>query len=284
MGSDPQRSDTGNGEHAPHTGRSWRAAWLLVMMGRFQYAMARLLTGLLRWSGGQGHDVDDLRYLSGLFREPELFAAMPEYLQRRFPQGARIYCYASASGAEPYSMAMTVLTRLTPEQAATYLPIQARELNPALVDFCQQQGILYLAADDLEDYRRAGLRVPVRRFLIRDRSHAKSLRQPARYVVRPELRRQVVFEVGDLLADVPTLASPDGRPLVLWFRNSWYHIHSPSHVLAFCKSLFQALPSGSAVIVGAVYLEKHGYSRLLQAAGFVRAGDTPPWMQIHEKP
>lgn len=259
---------------------TWLDARLLALAGRLQYGLACQLTRLAQAIGFQrsGHAmVDDIRSVSGLFRDPSLFPALAEYLKTRYPDGVPIYCYAAASGAEPYSIVMKLQEALGEAQAARYFPIEARELMPELVDFARHEGALYLAADDLQDYRRGGMRSPVRRFLRRDRS----IQGRNRYEVLPGVREHVRFDLGDVLRDVQ---QPFPQPCVLLFRNGWYHIPSADAAWRFCLDLYRNLPPGSAVIVGAVYLEKHGYTRLLQDAGFVPHPGPAPWMQIHEKP
>jgi chemotaxis methyl-accepting protein methylase len=221
---------------------------------------------------------NNIFYYSFLFREPELFAYLPDYLLEKYPQGANIVCYGASTGAEPYSIVMKLLEAMTPEQAARHFPVVAREQNPQLVEFAIREGALFLDTDDLQDYRQAGMKTPINRFLTRDRSQIKA----GRYTVNPLLRDKVAFETADLVKDAASSTFPPGT--VLFFRNAWYHLPSPLKAVRLCRQLFANLPPGSTLIVGRHLMERKGYACILRHVGFRQAEKSGPLSQVLERP
>ncbi len=251
----------------------------LVALGYGYCFLTHALTPLFRlvtdgWPtvGGQNH----LRHFSGLFREPDLFRVLPEYLQTRFPQGVAIYSYAAATGAEPYSIVMKLLDTLG-DEAARYFPIRARELSEPLVRYVATSDGMYLQQDDLLRYREANMKTAMRHFLCRDRNALNV----GRYVLSSSVRNQVDWGVGDLRLDIQT---PFTAPCVLLFRNAWYQISTARQAMDLCRNLYRHLPAGSALILGQNELERYGFVHLLLAVGFVRAGTQEPFSRMLEKP
>lgn len=196
-----------------------------------------------------GQETSDLCHVSNMFRNPEVFQALPAYLLKQFPHGAPIYCYGASDGSEPYSLAMKFLElqgEIPEAQWKGFFPIQARELDPALVQETQE-GLINVYADEEYDAIEKHTRFKTEELFEEDFSLFGKLgfgKSPHR--VLPRLRALVHFEQGDVTEAVNS-GMDCSKPCVLMFRNAWYHLNNPQKL---AQDLFAGLKPGSLVIVG----------------------------------
>ena len=121
--------------------------------------------------------------LTSFFREPHHFPILAEHLKKRVGRHPlRIWCCASSTGEEPYSIAMTVAEALSPGQSAQIL---ATDIDT---------NVLSAAANGCYSPDRIERMTPerIRRFF--DRSADGTL-----YAVKPEIKRLISFQRVNLL-------------------------------------------------------------------------------------
>jgi chemotaxis protein methyltransferase CheR len=124
--------------------------------------------------------------LTSFFREAHHFPILAEHV-RKAKEPVTIWCSASSTGEEPYSIAMTLCEALGPAAAQSHViatDIDTNVLNTA------SSGIYTMDRLDKMEPDRA------RRFFLKGKGeHAGLVR------VRPELRQMVTFKQLNLLAD-----------------------------------------------------------------------------------
>lgn len=124
--------------------------------------------------------------LTSFFREPHHFPILAEQLKKiasRRP--IRIWCSASSTGEEPYSIAMTVIETLG--NNASNVSIVASDLDTNVLNVAQQ-GIYPLERVEKMDPER------LRRFFLKGTGSQQGM-----VAVRPELRRLIEFQHINLL-------------------------------------------------------------------------------------
>ncbi|AGP84171.1 CheR family methyltransferase [Alteromonas mediterranea] len=123
--------------------------------------------------------------LTAFFREPHHFEALAQYL-RKNPQTKRIWCAASSTGEEPYSIAMTVASvfgTFTPGVHILATDIDSKVLQKARTGVYAQNSISQLSHDDKTQFFYKGKGA-----------------QTGRVRVVDELRKMVQFEPLNLMS------------------------------------------------------------------------------------
>lgn len=124
--------------------------------------------------------------LTSFFREAHHFEILTEYLKRRKPgQTIKIWCSASSTGEEPYSLAMTAV-----EAFDTYMPpvrILATDIDTNVLATAQA-GVYSM--NQLENFSDARLK----RFFLKGKGSNAAFAR-----IRPELRNLVAFKQLNLL-------------------------------------------------------------------------------------
>ena len=125
--------------------------------------------------------------LTSFFREPHHFAELTRFLERRrcSQQRVSIWCCASSTGEEPYSLAMTaveVYKSFTPPVTIIATDLDTSALEKAAAGVYAEERVAKLRQDQLQRF-----------FLKGTGARAGSVR------VRPELRELVAFRQVNLL-------------------------------------------------------------------------------------
>jgi chemotaxis protein methyltransferase CheR len=131
--------------------------------------------------------------LTSFFREAHHFPILAEHV-RKAKEPVTIWCSASSTGEEPYSIAMTLCEALGPAAAQSHViatDIDTNVLNTA------SSGIYTMDRLDKMDPDRA------RRFFLKGKGEHAGLAR-----VRPELRQMVSFKQLNLLADDWPVSGP----------------------------------------------------------------------------
>lgn len=188
------------------------------------------------------HDADELEAfinalttnLTSFFREPHHFPALARHLQQ-VPAGRaiNIWCAASSSGEEPYSIAMTVLETLG-ERDARRVRILASDLDTQVLDKARR-GVYRL--DQVSRLSAAQLR----HFFLRGRGRNHGLVK-----VKPEVQALVSFQQINLLdAHWPV----DGLLDAIFCRNVMIYFDKPTQ-LKILQRFAPLMKSSSLLFVG----------------------------------
>lgn len=132
--------------------------------------------------------------LTSFFREAHHFPILAEHVRRR-GEAVTVWCAASSTGEEPYSIAMTLCEALG-TSAAAQSKVIATDIDTS---------VLNTAANGIYPWERVEKMDPerVRRFFLRGKgTHEGMVR------VRPELRQMVTFKQLNLLADDWPVSGP----------------------------------------------------------------------------
>lgn len=148
--------------------------------------------------------------LTAFFREPHHFEALADFLRKR-PQTKRIWCAASSTGEEPYSIAMTVASvygTFTPNIQILATDIDSKVLQKARQGIYAQNSISQLS----HDYKT--------QFFYKGRGP-----QTGRVRVVDELRKMVQFEPLNLMSPNWCLEAPID---VIFCRNVMIYFDRPT--------------------------------------------------------
>lgn len=148
--------------------------------------------------------------LTAFFREPHHFEALADFLRKR-PQTKRIWCAASSTGEEPYSIAMTVASvfgTFTPNIQILATDIDSKVLQKARQGIYGQNSISQLP----HDYKT--------QFFYKGRGP-----QTGRVRVVDELRKMVQFEPLNLMSPNWCLDAPID---VIFCRNVMIYFDRPT--------------------------------------------------------
>ena len=130
--------------------------------------------------------------LTAFFREDHHFTELADDLRARAGRSLRIWCSASSTGEEPYSIAMTVAETLGPQATVR---IVASDIDTQVLATAQR-GVYDADARGLSAERQR------RHFMRGTGSNAGQVR------VRPELARQIEFRPFNLTAASGSLGEP----------------------------------------------------------------------------
>jgi chemotaxis methyl-accepting protein methylase len=204
--------------------------------------------------------------LTRLFRIPMFFEELPDYLRIRFPNGAKIHSYASSVGAEPYSLAISVIDKFSPADAQKYLPVLARDVSKNVIQIAKSRK-LPICYDE-----KACFESHIKRYKFEDffqkSGKRESIYPPDRYededyFVKDLLFKQVDFKKEDLF---DALSSPDSfaEPSMVLFRHAWQFLDNTERG-KLAQKLFSKLKSGSTVVIGDFHIEGNAREKLVDA-------------------
>ena len=171
--------------------------------------------------------------LTSFFREPHHFPILAEFLkkhQHRSP--IKIWCSASSTGEEPYSIAMTVVE--TFGSFDTPVSIMASDLDTNVLATAQK-GVYPLERVDKLSAER------VKRFFLRGTGT-----QEGQVCARPELRRMITFQRINLLEPNWPVRGPLD---VIFCRNVMIYFDRPTQE-ALVRRLCRFLRPGGYLLIG----------------------------------
>jgi len=150
--------------------------------------------------------------LTSFFREPHHFPVFAEHLRKIGTQRPiRIWCCASSTGEEPYSIAMTVLEAFGSN--ASQVSILASDLDTNVLASAQQGLYPMDRVEKMEPER-------LRKFFLKGTGAQEGM-----VSVRPELRRMIEFQRINLLAPNWSVRSPLD---VIFCRNVMIYFDKPT--------------------------------------------------------
>ena len=210
-----------------------------------------------------------------LFRNIKVLQQLPQMLKDKFPDGARIYDYGCSTGFEPESIVMSLFNKMTPEQVAKYMPIQAFDVNDKALSrakspytqlslddkdgFCFFKNISrktfyqekIMSISEFEEYAwKAYGQKPSNPYSLLseyDEDEIKDIKIVAHEKL-PVLTENIVYKRGDIFED---LENKDfgKEPVVLFFRNASQFMNDDGQ-RELAEKMWKALPSGSVVVLG----------------------------------
>lgn len=149
--------------------------------------------------------------LTSFFREAHHFPLLAEHIKDRHGEQLEIWCSASSTGEEPYSIAMTAceaFNTLTPPVKIVATDIDTNVLNTAA------NGVYTLDRLEKMSPERA------RRFFLRGKGAQEGMVR-----VRPELRNMITFKPLNLLAEQWPISGPFD---VIFCRNVMIYFDKPT--------------------------------------------------------
>ena len=254
---------------------------------------------------------------SDLFRTPKLFKALPDFLNSRYPTGVPIYVYASSDGSDAISTVIALIEKLSEEKAKKFLPIYARELIPELSAIAESGKFGMYPFEWYYGVREIGINVlqnkyfslyprvegvpsdvpfqvgPEEKVLIEfDDYKGEHNQPPILKYFQPVLKDNIEFSSGDISEDILDHEFKKG-PIVLFFRNAWYHLQDREKKIDLAKRLYDNLQHRSLLIVGKFDInvdDTHwpnkgdNMTRILQSVGFKPVQNETLKPYVFEKP
>jgi len=174
--------------------------------------------------------------LTSFFREKHHFIRLASYLKENLPHATRdnpvkIWCSASSTGEEPYSIAMTVLAAY--EKVNPPVKILATDLDTQVLEKARKG--IYQA--DVID-----------KFTAEQKSHfllQGSGSKSGQVMMRPELKSLITFKQLNLLADWPMKGNFD----IIFCRNVMIYFDKPTQY-QILENFAKHLTKGGLLMVG----------------------------------
>ena len=203
-------------------------------------------------------DMQGLVNFTKFYRDPELFKALPEYLDKKFPNGAPIYCYACSDGSEPYTLAIEMME----QKINKFFPLKCLDLSKEMISDVKEGSIEILNAD-LNDY-------PILKNYFKKQNYQYGV---VTYNPTTKLKEKITAQEADVLEDIKK-DDKFKEPAVVMFRNAWYLLEQGYHKskidqrTALAEGLFEKLKPGSLLIIGQTDLDASTTS-IIEKTGFI---------------
>lgn len=155
----------------------------------------------------------------------------------------KIYCYACSDGSEPYSIAISLISKLGYDKAQEYFPIIAKDNDEYMVKKAQS-GYIELDTIDIIRMNENTGNAPYSFF---SKISPSSIHDDYYlYKVDDKLKKCVCFSKGNLVNEVSSL---DYSNSVIFFRNVWPYLNKEQQK-AIVKSLSQKMEKSTMLITG----------------------------------
>ncbi len=167
----------------------------------------------------------------------------PQLVKQYFPNGAEIHCFGCASGAEPYSFALSFLQDLV-NGAKNFLPINAFDISPEMIDTAKR-GILIIDGRERYEYGHKFKKIPFSKVF----TEAGMSSDQNAYNVSSGLQKWVNFSLGNFLVEAK---KPFEKPSIILCRNMWHHFkpNQTVQINIMANALHKNLKKGGMVIIG----------------------------------
>lgn len=199
-----------------------------------------------------------------LFRNFTVFKELPNFLEKEYPNGAKIYDYACSRGHEASSIVIGILDSLSPQKAKQYLPIYAFDNNQKILQMNDNHSLKldedeirifkWFENSDINDY-------------FKHLRHSSTSDQEL-YKMRDKLSDNISFDYGDVFEDLENQKFSN-EPCILFFRNAWQFL-TEDGITTLSESLFNNLHSKSSVIIGNMDIHRAKADNALLNVGFNR--------------
>ena len=180
---------------------------------------------------------------TNLFRADINWRSMANYIAEG-DKPKKIYCYACSDGSEPYTIAISLISKLGWDEAQKYFPIIAKDIDPYPIQKAKS-GFINLTHSDIIEMMNNQKR-PLTDFFIYKKNTA-FVRNYDTYKVTDSLRNCVNFEVGNLLNDAKSL---DYDNSIIFFRNVWPYL-SQKERNNLMKTFSENFKENTSMVAGA---------------------------------
>jgi len=167
----------------------------------------------------------------------------PRLVEQHFPKGAEVHCFGCASGAEPYTFALSFLQDLV-KGAKNFLPIKASDISPDMIATAKS-GTLIIDGREIYEYGHKFKKIPFDKvFTAAGMSSGQNV-----YNVSPGLMKWVNFSLGNILVEAK---KPFEKPAIILCRNMWHHFkpNQTVQINILANALYKNLQKGGMVIIG----------------------------------
>lgn len=218
--------------------------------------------GQIKENRGDGiiYQNGNIHNYSCLIRDLQLFLEMPKLLEKKFPNGVKIFDYGCSAGYEPASVVLG-LHNNAPDKVALYTPIIARDNNSQIIKNAKKYKLKF-EDDELqrlnyfENINKSDFFIPGR----------KSSDGQKIYELTDKLKNEITFEEGDLFEDLDK-GKLSEEPCVILFRNAWQFL-TDKGATELSEKLYKNLQPHSIVIIGANDVNYANAHKHLLNAGF----------------
>lgn len=188
-----------------------------------------------------------------------------KYLHRHFANADKVNVYnaACSDGTEPFTLVMSLISKLGQKKAQKFFPIEAFDLNKYLVNEAKSGQIPLLPEPyTIVDILRLKLK---NMFLEHKFLEYKKIRKIGDVVqINDKTRKHVNFDVGNVLTKVDEMK---GENAVVMSRNMWMYLNEyEQEILAF--KLGKKLKKDSVVVLGKYDIQSSKAVELLHKNGF----------------
>ncbi len=173
--------------------------------------------------------------------------------------------FAPSDGSEGYTQILSLLLH-SPEDAEKFLPIQAYDINPDIVNSANK-GYLNLNIGDIERLAKNGVNVEKcfpgsLQYYIENKNSEKLIFKT--FKVAEELTKKIKFNQGDMFKILPQIK--DDSNTVIFARNSIGYYDEKTRE-AFISKASKVLKAGSLFIIGLLE-EEWGLEYVMRRYGF----------------
>lgn len=174
-------------------------------------------------------------------------------MTNRYPNGAKIHCYACSDGSEAYTIALKLIQKLGLEKAKQFFPIVAKDIDKERIEK-NKKGIIGLRKTiDIPEIKRCLKNTGIGLDEIIEPTQLESEKvfgtynyEINQYKVKGILKHFVKFETADIVQDSFKKFSKDS---VVLFRNAVPYLR-PEQELQLVQNLRANLPPKSMFVIG----------------------------------
>lgn len=197
---------------------------------------------------------------SCLARDVQLFTELPQILEKKFPDGVKIYDYGCSAGYEPTSVVMGLFNHFPKDKVSKYTPIEARDNNPDIIKKAKEYK-LRLGDDEMH---RLNFFENIKQGDFLTASGKRKGRDGQKtFECSDKLKQDINYNTGDIFEDLKE-GKLSSDPCVVFIRNAWQFM-TQKGIKELSENLYSKLQPQSMVIIGRNDISKGADKELLRA-------------------
>lgn len=188
--------------------------------------------------------------ISLLFRDAEMYDAIPDYFNKELPKGASFYCFGSADSSEVYSYIIKLKEKLGNE-SDKFFPIKASDIFTDMITK-SQNGIIYMDDREIKEFKNNS-DYELNNYFTKELSDTTELTPKNlfsnpyyKFIVNKNIRDHAEFKVANIADEIKNI--PKDEPVIISFKNTWEYLHLDEEKVVL-KNL-KKLKKGSLFIIG----------------------------------